>query len=201
VRELRPVPPHRGGLDDDAVHEPPHPRREVLDVRHAAELPAAERGHEHLGGHRAAHLEGAPENGLIIRRNRASRARREGNGAREAVLPARREGGALGGEEGGGGGRRCGREHRVRPGGGVLEARDGEGTAAAWGGRGWECGAAGGGGGCKGGSAGEWRPLERGFILCSTDFQWLSCLGLPLHVHCHGDANMTCAVDLFKIFN
>jgi hypothetical protein len=126
VRELRPVPPHRGGLDDDAVHEPPHPRREVLDVRHAAELPAAERGHEHLGGHRAAHLESAPENGLIIRRNRASRARREGDGAREAVLPARRE-------EGGGGGRRCGREHRVRPGGGVLEARDGEGTAAAWG--------------------------------------------------------------------
>jgi hypothetical protein len=133
VRELRPVPPHRGGLDDDAVHEPPHPRREVLDVRHAAELPAAERGHEHLGGHRAAHLEGAPENGLIIRRNRASRARREGDGAREAVLPARREGGALRGEEGGGGGRRWGREHRVGRGGGVLEARDGGETAAAWG--------------------------------------------------------------------
>ncbi|GJN10324.1 hypothetical protein PR202_ga28409 [Eleusine coracana subsp. coracana] len=36
-------PQQCGPLDDDAVHEPPHPRREVLDVGHPTDLPAAER--------------------------------------------------------------------------------------------------------------------------------------------------------------
>ena len=65
VREVGVVPPHCGGLDDDAVHERAHPRREVLDVSQAADLPAAERDHERLGGDGAAHLEGAAQDGVL----------------------------------------------------------------------------------------------------------------------------------------
>lgn len=128
MRAVGPVPPHCGCLDDDAVHERPHPRREVLHVRQAADLPAAERGHERLGGHRAADLEGAPQDGVLRlgEPNRGGGARRGGDGAREAALPARREGGPLGGEEGGGGGRGRRREDRLGRGGGVLEARSGD---------------------------------------------------------------------------
>lgn len=141
VREVGSVPPHRRGLDDDAVHERAHPRHEVLDVSQAADLPAAEHGHERLGGHGASHLEGAAQDGVL----RLGKAGSGGGGAsgacwsgyraREAVLAARRDGGALGGEERGGGGRdrSRGREGRVGHGGGVLEARgrgDGGGAAA-----------------------------------------------------------------------
>jgi len=128
MREVRPVPPHCGGLDDDAVHERPHPRREVVYVRQAADLPAAERGHERLGGHRAAHLQGAPQDG-VLRLGEPTGGGGGcwgGDGARESVLPARREGGPLGGELGGGGGWCRGREDRVGRGGGVLEARGGD---------------------------------------------------------------------------
>lgn len=132
--EVGAVPPHCRGLDDDAVHERAHPRREVLDVGQAADLPAAERGHEHLGGDGAAHLEGAAQDGVLSLSEAggigdgASGGCWGGDRAREAVLPARREGGALGGEERGGGrGRSRGREDRMGRGGGVLEAGHGDG--------------------------------------------------------------------------
>lgn len=142
--ELRAVPPHRCGLDNNAVHKRPHPPREVLDVGQAADLPAAERGNEHLGGDGAAHLEGAKQDGVLRLVRGRGGACWGGDRAWEAVLSARREGGALGGEERGGGGRSRGREDRVGRGGGVLEARDGDegGKAAA----GTGAGAAAGGG-------------------------------------------------------
>lgn len=128
MRELG-VAPHGGGPDDDAVDERPHLGREVLDVGQAADLPAVESGHERLGGHRAAHLERAPQDG-VVRGDEAGLGggvRARGcNGAREAVGAARREGGLLGGEEGGGGSGGGGREDGV-VGGCVLEARGGGG--------------------------------------------------------------------------
>ena len=91
-------------------------------------LPAAERGHERLGGHRAAHLQGAPQDGILRlgEPTGGGGACWGGDGARESVVPARREGGPLGGELGGGGGWCRGREDRVGRGGGVLESRGGD---------------------------------------------------------------------------